>query len=903
MEHNSSVDVVYVTALYKINTYSSAEKNLEEFTPFLNSSFAKSILVFTDIELNLPIESIQLPRTELKAFQQSEATLPEYRNKEKDTLEFLQLMNAKPEFIMRARQLKPASVYVWFDFGILKIIKDKNLFINSMKYINLISEESKIVFPGCITKESINYSTLFICPIWRFCGGILIVCSSAVEKFHNYHLEELEKCVNTSSLTWEVNLWAVIESKYPDLFKWYHADHNDTIIPIIDDKPIVENCKKTTSTNKLIFLTMIKNESSVILRCLKAAEKICDAICVCDTGSTDTTVEIITEYFKNISIPGKLYTHTWKNFGHNRSESFLAAVDFCKELGWNPDTSYAILLDADMELYIGPQFNKDILSTPGYSIIQKSPGLEYYNTRIVKLGFPWKCTGVTHEYWDGYYTNSLSPEFAYINDIGDGGCKADKFERDVRLLEEGLSNDPKNERYMFYLAQSYKDSGFIDKAIELYTKRVDAGGWFEEVWYSMYTIMKLYAEKKNEPMMEMWGQRAYEYRKERIENILYLVRYFRDKLQHHKAWHYWCMGNGTPKPSDVLFLEPEAYTYAFDKERVILHDYVFPYKKNESLQYAIKYFNIHNDDWAYLQIKWFVQKLPLKMKTYEFQQIGDFIPTSTSFCKVNGMYHVNVRYVNYRIQPDGSYMMVENGVMNRTNVVRTENYECRMDSNFNILSPLQKMCINDAPRHDTYIKGLEDVRLVYRDSKVQYIATTLEYSYNGKIRQHTGTYNLATHQFENNRSLRPPFETDCEKNWIPYKETKIIYKWHPFQIGSLNDSDTLCIESNQDTPFFFQHMRGSSCFVEEGGFLWCITHCVIYEQPRKYYHMIVKIDPSIDKIIAYTNPFYFINNSIEYCLSLEKRGSTYYTFISQNDSNPVFVEWTDTDLIWNKLIL
>ena len=434
MEHNSSVDVIYVTALYKINTFSSPEKNLEEFTPFLTSGLP--IIVFTDLELSLgSVECVHLPRTELKAFRQTEASLPEYRNKEKDTLEFLQLMNAKSEFLLRAKQQKLASVYVWFDFGILKIIKNKHQFLTSMKHAGSLSKESMVVFPGCISRESINFNTMFLCPIWRFCGGIVIVCSTAVENFYTYHINELDACIQSSSLTWEVNLWAAIESKHPEVFEWYHGDHNDTILPSLPLQ-LPSTIDGTSSTVKLLFLTMIKNESSVIVRCLKAAEKICDAICVCDTGSTDNTVDIITNYFKTIQIPGKVYSQPWKHFGHNRTQSFLAGVDYCKELGWDPSTSYAVLLDADMELHIGPQFHKDALKTPGYSILQKNPGIEYFNTRFVNLGFPWKCTGVTHEYWDGYYTDNLPSEFAYINDIGDGGCKADKFERDVRLLEE-----------------------------------------------------------------------------------------------------------------------------------------------------------------------------------------------------------------------------------------------------------------------------------------------------------------------------------------------------------------------------------------------------------------------------------------------------------------------------------
>jgi len=906
MEHTSSVDVVYVTAIYKIKSYQTIEKMLHDFTPFLSAGL--KIIVYTNIE-SLQLENIQciyLPTNQLKAFQPMELILPDYRNPEKDTLDFLQLINSKPDFLYRASQLVKAKTYVWFDFGILKIIKNTTEFMNSLKNIKQSSIPDKIVIPGCISLNSTNIDNIYLCPLWRFCGGIIIASSGVLEEFYTMHMEELENCYSNNRITWEQNIWAIIERNNPNLIEWYFGDTNDSILrkhiiqieTSADTKVNTPFVPSSNSITKLILLIMIKNESSIIRRCLESATLVCDAICVCDTGSTDNTVEIVTDFFKNCAIPGRLYSQPWMNFGHNRSESFLASVDLCKSLGWSPDTTYAVLLDADMKFYIGPEFNKDKLSSPGYCIIQKSPGIEYYNTRFVKIGFPWKCVGVTHEYWDGYNCESLSENFAYIDDIGDGGCKSDKFERDVRLLEEGLKQDPKNVRYMFYLAQSYKDCGNIDKSIEFYLKRIDAGGWGEEIWYSMYTIMKLYAEKGDTAMMEMWGQKAYEFNGERVENILFMVQHFRDKRQYHKAWHYWNIGYGKPKPNDILFLEPEAYINAFDKERLIIYDYIYPNKKSELLEHAIKYYNSYNDEWAYSLIKWFVQKIPVKTRNLKFQTLGDFLPTSTSFCKQNDVYIVNVRYVNYRIQPNGSYLMCENGIINNTNCVRTQNYSCVMDSNFNIISPLQKMEIHDAPTQHSHIKGLEDVRVFTEGNNVRYIATTFEYSYNSKIRQHTGIYNIQLNQFENNTSLRPPVESDCEKNWIPYKDNKIIYKWYPLQIGSIH-SDRLVIDKYQDTPLFFKHIRGSSCFVEEGGFMWGIVHCVIYEQPRKYYHCIVKLKDTT--LISYTYPFYFQNNAIEYCLSIEKQGDTFYSIISQNDSNPIFVEWLISDVSWKNI--
>jgi glycosyltransferase involved in cell wall biosynthesis len=651
---------------------------------------------------------------------------------------------------------------------------------------------------------------------------------------------------------------------------------------------------------KIIFLSMIKNESRIIKRCIESVLPIADAICICDTGSTDNTVTLLTEYLASLKIPGKVYTegHEWKNFGHNRSLSFKSAQDYCATLGWNPVDTYALVLDADMELKLS-SFSKEVLKTPGYKIMQKAGSLEYFNTRFLQISHPWKCTGVTHEYWDGYSTDTLSQDKLYISDIGDGGCKSDKFERDVRLLEEGLREDPKNARYMFYLAQSYKDGRMLDKSIEMYKKRVEAGGWFEEIWYSMYMIMKLYGDKNNSTEVEYWGQRAYDYRKERSENLLYLTRWFRDRRQYYKAWHYWQLGSVIKKPSDVLFIETDVYEKQFDYERAIIHDYVFPEKKADSLKHSLTFFNTWGEQFAYNNILWFVQKVPSTIKPLLFQPIGDFVPTSTSMCRLNGLIHLNVRYVNYRIQHDGSYLMSEHGKLSPNNAVKTDNYSCIMDNDYSIISPLQKMNNPDPPTNPARIRGLEDVRIFNQNGTLQYIATTSEYSYDGCIRQHMGVYNTRTYMFEESCSLEPPIPTNCEKNWIPYKN-KIIYKWHPFEIGTVTDNK-LVITSRQQTPNFLSHMRGSSTLVEKDGFMWGITHCVIYNTPRKYYHMVVKIDTVTDKLVGYTDPFYFVSNAIEYCLGFDMKGSDYLAIISQNDANPIMVEFKNSDVHWNLL--
>ena len=67
---------------------------------------------------------------------------------------------------------------------------------------------------------------------------------------------------------------------------------------------------------KFVLISMIKNESAIIERSLKSVEGVVDAFCVCDTGSTDNTVDIINKF---------LETHeTWDVvlFGGNNSSKY-----------------------------------------------------------------------------------------------------------------------------------------------------------------------------------------------------------------------------------------------------------------------------------------------------------------------------------------------------------------------------------------------------------------------------------------------------------------------------------------------------------------------------------------------------------------------------------------------------
>jgi len=349
-----------------------------------------------------------------------------------------------------------------------------------------------------------------------------------------------------------------------------------------------------------ICLNMIvKNESKIIARMLASVSPYVDSYCICDTGSTDNTEQVIHDYFQSLQppIPGVVVHEPFQDFEYNRSFALKACEGRQK-------ADYILLLDADMIFWTSfspeefhsfiERSNKDF-----YFIMQGSDTFYYKNVRMVRNNRGVCYKGVTHEYVhtpDNFCSDLFDMRKVFIKDIGDGGCKSDKFERDIRLLKKGLEDKPNDQRYTFYLANSYYCLLRFEEAIPIYKKRAELGGFGEEVWYSLFRIGECYRHMGDIPNSVHWYMNAYQYSDYRIENIYEVVKMFREKGQNRLAKMYYEVAKkicDEQPHNDHLFMQKDIYEFRLDYEKSIF-GYYFTEKevpRKELRQLSMKLLN------------------------------------------------------------------------------------------------------------------------------------------------------------------------------------------------------------------------------------------------------------------------------------------------------------------------
>lgn len=640
---------------------------------------------------------------------------------------------------------------------------------------------------------------------------------------------------------------------------------------------------------KLCLNSIVKNEAARIERMLASVVQFIDCWAITDTGSTDDTVTVIEQFFAAHKIPGVISRCDFENWSQARN----VALEMGRIQASVSGADALLLVDADMELVVtdAVTFLGSTLG-PSADMYQVAGSVHYQNRRIVRANTPGFYRGVTHEYLDIDTGGCIPESVAYFKDHADGANRPDKYKRDIALLTADLKVDPTNARSMFYLAQSYRDAGKPERASMWFKRRVDAGGWDEEVWMAQLNYAHCLKDMGDENGFVAQTLVAYNMRPSRAESMYDLAHYYRNKGMNAPALACAEAVAHLPVSKDGLFVNNHVYEAGIPEEISISAFYVpgqkmLGYKAASalSLKAGPEYGGAR--ELARQNLYHYLQPLAsfcpsFKSRRIDFEPPKDWVAMNPSVTTHGGNLYCNVRCVNYRINEHGQYIIkASDGTANAENPINTRNFVLYMGTDamsetkswlWEVLAP------PDLPCKFPLVVGFEDMRLFSWNGDLWTSSTVRQIHEDGnceqvlaRVREHYKKRSVLT---DVRRMLRIPRST--EKNWAPFTDWKtgdVRFMWRPGEVVN-SDGQTVL---KSDTGMATDHISGSSQLIPWGNGHLSIVHEARVlpgeSYKRYYYHRFAQYDCD-GSLKRLSLPFVFQDRVIEFCAGLTRAPNT-----------------------------
>lgn len=289
---------------------------------------------------------------------------------------------------------------------------------------------------------------------------------------------------------------------------------------------------------------IVKNEEEVIGRCLSSIKDIVDEINIVDTGSTDRTKEVVSQY------TDRVFDFTWiDDFSAARNYSFEQAT---KEYIFWLDADDVLSEDDQHEfLQLKKTIEGDVDAVAmDYDLSFDSQGKvinQIRRHRLVKKerGFKWE--GAVHEYLGVGGKVIASDVHVQHRPLSHDS------NRNIEIYNRRLANgDFFSPRDLYYYANELKDHQQFEKAITFYSQFLETKkGWIEDNIQACYKIATCYEVLNVKEKAIHWILESFNYEAPRPEGCYRLGASFLEKNQIEAAV-YWFKQCLTVKDSDYF---------------------------------------------------------------------------------------------------------------------------------------------------------------------------------------------------------------------------------------------------------------------------------------------------------------------------------------------------------------
>jgi glycosyltransferase involved in cell wall biosynthesis len=315
---------------------------------------------------------------------------------------------------------------------------------------------------------------------------------------------------------------------------------------------------------------IVKDEASVILRCLRSVRSLIDYVLLVDTGSTDGTEAIVTQYLAEEDLPGEIVAQPWRDFAYNRS--FALA-----KLREKANIGYALVVDADDTLVFSPGFDantfKKGLDRDFYTTEIRQDQTRFWRAQILNNRVKFSYKGILHEFLVAPAAASSGVATGLFIQAGADGVRSGnplKYRDDAWMLQKALETETDEfirARYTFYLAQSWMNAGEKKRALLAFLRRAELGFWNEEVCLSLWYAAQI-KDALGYPDTDVIGTylKAYEVNPQRAEPLHGAMDYCRRNNRPHESYLIGKHALTLAEPLGRLFVAPWIYDYGVLEE-------------------------------------------------------------------------------------------------------------------------------------------------------------------------------------------------------------------------------------------------------------------------------------------------------------------------------------------------
>ncbi len=636
---------------------------------------------------------------------------------------------------------------------------------------------------------------------------------------------------------------------------------------------------RKTPVMRLCLNMIVKNESARIVRALESTVNHISCAVIVDTGSTDDTVKVIRDFFVAKNIPCIVGSAPFIDWSNARNAALMAARSAAMSPAFEWD--YLLLMDADMELRVHDPKWMDRRTGPAWDMYQTAGALTYQNRRLVHKDELGLYKGVTHEYLNVLSAGLIPRADAEFIDHADGSNRPDKYRRDIKLLKQGLKDEPNNERYMYYLAQSYRDAGKPSDAAKWYKRRIAAGGWNEEVWSAQQCYAYCLRDLGDEAGFIRETLVAYNMRPSRAETLFDLAKNYRDKGENAASVIFSEAGINIPLSTDALFVNDYVYQCGI-KDEFSICAYYLPDKRERG-------FDICNElalkkgpygfsrELARSNLLYYIKPLKEVAPSWEWKKLDfkaepNWTAMNPSVTVHEDILYAVIRTVNYNLE-NGRYFIAGNplGPLNDDNPIRTRNFLTCLRDDFSILSAGEILPPSNMPAPlFKPVLGFEDMRLFSWKDQLWTSSTVREMNAGGVCEQVLAPLQCESGEqwfVDDNwkRMLRMPQE--YEKNWAPVSTPLgISFMYRPGEVVNTDGETAIKHEPEQD----IRHFSGGSQLIEFREGWLAIIHEARFlpgTQNRYYSHRFIMYGSAFD-VLRISKPFVFNDKVIEFCAGM-----------------------------------